>query len=330
MKKMLGLVGLWLALLLGGGGVAPGVAEAKEDSQGIKVERRTYPVKLSDGKTYQVVGYLYYQGSLKNRPVQVLVHGITYDHAYWDLPDIQGETYSYARFMARQQYAVLALDLPGYGESSRPNGDFLNLAESVSALHQVMVQLRAKAERNTFEKLIYVGHSNGALISTYAQALHRDAQAVVLTGWLNTFHELPVGEEVISPLLQQGPYVTVPAALRTGLFYDVAHANPAVIAYDNAYVADTTPRGQLMDLFTLLADPTPIPTQKLTVPVLVQLGENDAVAPAAFAAQEARAYPRSPFVFVDPIADIGHAFNGHTNRLRSWSMISFWLRLAVP
>ena len=144
----------------------------------------------------------------------------------------------------------------------------------------------------------------------------RLSQALVLTAWLNTFHELPVGEEVIAPLLQQGPYVTVPAALRTGLFYDVAHANPAVIAYDNASVADTTPRGQLLDLFAQLADPTPIPTEKLTVPVLVQLGENDVVAPAAFAAQEARAYPRAPSVFVDPIADIGHAFNGHTNRLR--------------
>jgi len=327
MKKMLGWMGLWMALLLGGGWASPGMAEAGEGR--ITVERHTYPVTLSNGKTYQVVGYLYYQGTLKHRPVQILVHGISYNHGYWDLPDINGETYSYARFMARQQYAVLALDLPGYGESSRPNGDFLNLAESVSALHQVAVRLRSQAERHTFETLVYVGHSNGALISTYAQALHHDAQAVVLTGWLNTFHELPVGDEVLGPLLAQGPYATVPAELRTGLFYDVAHADPAVIAYDNS-VADTTPRGQLIDLFSLLANPEPIPSENINVPVLVQLGEFDAVAPAAFARQEARAYPRSPFVFVDAIPDIGHAFNAHANRLRSWATISFWLRLVTP
>ena len=328
MKKMLGWMGMWMALLLGGGWASPGMAEAGEGSR-ITVERHTYPVTLSNGKTYQVVGYLYYQGTLKHRPVQILVHGISYNHGYWDLPDINGETYSYARFMARQQYAVLALDLPGYGESSRPNGDFLNLAESVSALHQVAVRLRSQAERHTFETLVYVGHSNGALISTYAQALHHDAQAVVLTGWLNTFHELPVGDEVLGPLLAQGPYATVPAELRTGLFYDVAHADPAVIAYDNS-VADTTPRGQLIDLFSLLANPEPIPSENINVPVLVQLGEFDAVAPAAFARQEARAYPRSPFVFVDAIPDIGHAFNAHANRLRSWATISFWLRLVTP
>jgi len=326
MKKTLCVMGMWLALLLGGGLAFSGVAEAS--GADVKVERRTYPVKLSDGKTYSVVGYLYYQGTLKHRPVQVLVHGISYDHGYWDLPDFNREEYSYARFMARQEYAVLALDLPGYGESARPNGDFLNLAESVSALHQVMVQLRARAERNTFETLVYVGHSNGALISTYAQALHRDAQAVVLTGWLNTLHTLPVGQDVVAPLLAQGPYVTLPSELRTGLFYDVPHANPAVIAHDNA-VADTTPRGQLIDLLTLLANPEPIPAEDITVPVMVQLGEFDALAPAAFAQQEARAYPRSPSVYVDAIPNIGHAFNGHANRLRSWAVIAFWLRLVT-
>ena len=328
MTKMIRWMSVWMALVVAGSWLLPDRAEAGEAlaSLGLQVERRTFPIRLSDGRTYNLVGYLYYQGSLKNKPVQILVHGITYNHEYWDLPRINREDYSYARFMAAQQYAVLALDLLGTGESDKPDGDFLDLAESASSLHQVAQRLKATAGRGTFERLYYVGHSNGSLTVTYAQALYRDARAVAFTGWLNTFHTLPVGEEVFGPLLQQGPYVRLPPELRAGFFYDAAHADPDVIAYDNAH-ADAVPRGQLSDLFTLLAHPQPIPTGQLTVPVLVQLGEFDAVAPAAYAAQEARAYPRSPFVYVDTLPDTGHSVNAHDYRMRSWLFISLWLRL---
>ncbi|WP_146210124.1 alpha/beta hydrolase [Vitiosangium sp. GDMCC 1.1324] len=334
MRKMLRLLGLWVALVLGAAVVVPGTAEAvpgaaeAKGSQGIKVERREFPVRLSDGRSYKVVGYLYYQGSLKHRPVQILVHGITYNHAYWDLPEIDGNAYSYARYMARQQYAVLALDLPGTGESDKPNGDFLNLAESASAVHQVAQRLRATAEKNTFETLVYVGHSNGALIATFAQALYHDAKAVVMTGWLNTRHEVPVDPAVLGALAQQGPYIQVPGDLRSALFYDVPHADPDVIAYDNQ-VADNVTRGQFLDLLTMLGSPELIPVQGITVPILVQLGENDLLASASYAQNEAQAYPRSPFVWVDKVPDIGHAVNGHYLRMRSWVMIDAWLRLVT-
>jgi pimeloyl-ACP methyl ester carboxylesterase len=313
---------LWAVLAL------PGTAVAKEP-QDVKVERREFPVRLSDGQTYTVVGYLYYQGSLKNRPVQILTHGITYTHAYWDLPPINGQAYSYARYMARQHYAVLALDLLGTGESDRPEGDFIGLEESASALHQVARQLKATAQKNTFETLIYVGHSNGALIANSAQARYKDAQAVVNTGWLNTFHTLPVGADVIQPLLDQGPYILIPGEMRTGLFYDTAHADPAVIAYDNAVLADTVTRGQFSDLLTYLAAPRSDPAKGITVPILVQLGDNDLVAPAANAAAEAQAYPRSPFVWVDTLPNTGHVVNAHYGRERSWSRIAAWLDLVT-
>lgn len=333
MKSTVRWMSMWMALVVAGLCLVPGRAAAVDAEAGaeslwggIKVERRTFPVRLSDGHVYNLVGYLYYQGTLKNKPVQILVHGITYNHNYWDLPQINRQDYSYARYMARQHFAVLALDLLGTGESDKPQGDFIDLSESASSLHQVVQRLKATAARHTFETIFYVGHSNGALTATYAQAYYRDAQALVLTGWLNTYHPLPVGEEVFGPLLEQGPYVQVPPELRTALFYDQTHSDPAVIAYDNAQ-ADLVPRGQLSDLLTLLQNPEPIPSEQIAVPVMVQLGEFDAVAPAAYAAQEAQAYPRSPFVFVDTLDDIGHAVNGHRNRPRSWVNIALWLHL---
>jgi len=314
----------WVALVVWAIFALPGTAGAV-GAEDVKVERLEFPVRLSDGQSYSVVGYLYYQGSLKNRPVQILSHGITYNHGYWDLPEIKGQEYSYARYMARQQYAVLALDLPGAGESERLDGDVLNLAESASALHQVAQQLKATAEKDTFETLYYVGHSNGALISTYAQALYGDAQAVVMTGWLNTAHEVPVSPELLLSFLQQGSYIRIPGELRAPLFYNPTNADPAVIAYDNER-ADTVTRGQFLDLLTVLAVPELIPTSAISVPVMVQLGENDLVASAAYARNEAKAYPNSPRVSVDTLVKTGHVFNGHFSRNEGWARIDAWLR----
>ncbi len=322
--------GVWGALVVGlvAGLFAPGVAVAQEELLAIKVERRVFPVTLSDGNTYEVVGYLYYQGSLENRPVQVLTHGITYTHAYWDMPRINGESYSYAEYMARRHYAVLALDMLGTGESSRPDGDFLTLQETVDSLHQVVQQLRATAVKNTFEQIVYVGHSNGALLSTFAQALFQDADALVLTGWMNSFRTLPVGPEVILPLLAN-PYVVLPPEMRAALFYDAANSDPDVPAYDNAAISDTVSRGQLLGMLGTINDPSLIPTSLLTGPVLVQLADHDPVAPAALAAQEAGFYPNAN-VQVQTLSNLGHVYNGHFTRHQSWEQIDAWIRASVP
>ncbi|WP_375771812.1 alpha/beta hydrolase [Archangium gephyra] len=325
MKKMIRSMGAWMALLLSLALPATALAEGSQD---VKVERREFPVRLANGQRYTVVGYLYYQGSLKNRPVQILTHGITYNHGYWDLPEIGGQDYSYARYMARQHYAVLALDLPGTGESDRLDGDALNLAESASALHQVAVHLRATAEKNTFKTLIYVGHSNGALINTFAQAQHGDAQAVVNTGWLNTQHAVPVDGSLLLSFLQQGPYIRFPGEMRSALFYDVAHSDPAVAAYDNE-VADSVTRGQYLDLLTMMTYPQLIPSGEIRVPVMVQLGDRDLLASASYAEAESQVYPRAPTVWVDTLENTGHVFNGHYGKERGWAAIDQWLRRVV-
>ncbi len=325
MKKSL-FIRSWLALVLGVALCVPVVAGASEErSRDVKVERWVFPVTLSDGSTWPLVGYLYYQGSPENRPVQILTHGITYTHEYWDVPSMGGQHYSYAEYMARRHYAVLALDMLGTGESGRPDGDMLNLEESASALHQVARQLRASGRRDTFQTLIYVGHSNGALISTVAQARYHGADALVNTGWLNAFHALPVAPEVILPLLAY-PYVSIPPELRGALFYDAANADPEAIAYDNAWLADTFTRGQFVDLLSVLEDPSGLPTEDIRVPVLVQLGDNDVLAPAAHAEAEAALYPGAPSTTVQTLANMGHAVNLHYGAREAWERVDAWLR----
>src|SRR6478609_8130972 len=74
------------------------------NAESVKVERVVFPVTLSNGFTYSVVGYLYHHGGNRHQTIQVLVHGGTYDHRYWDFPTINGRSYSYARYMAERNY----------------------------------------------------------------------------------------------------------------------------------------------------------------------------------------------------------------------------------
>ena len=108
----------------------------------VQVDQVFFPVQLSDGNTYQIAGYLYHQGPPANSVIQVAVHGATHFHLYWDNPPINGISYSYARYMARRGYTVLAIDQLGTGASSQPDGDFVNLDQTANALHQVLASLR--------------------------------------------------------------------------------------------------------------------------------------------------------------------------------------------
>ena len=289
----------------------------------IKLERVDFPVTLSDGNTYQIAGYLYYHGSFRNRTLQVLVHGATYNHLYWDVPAINGHDYSYARYMAEQKYAVLAIDQLGAGASSKPDGDFVTLTETTSALHQVLSQLRSSENPigYGFDRIVLVGHSFGSINAVYVQASYHDADALVTTGLGHVPHPLPIPPELIGALAQF-PYFPLPPEARAGLFYYAPEADPDVIAYDNANLADQLTRGQLFTtFFSIFQDPA----GQVTGPVLVQLGEHDALWPSTYAAGEAAYWTSAESVTVQSLANVGHDFNTHLDNQTGWRLIDEWI-----
>lgn len=298
------------------------------------------PVVLSDGRPYTVAGYLYLAPTLtRHRTLQLLVHGATYDHRYWDGPKINGIDYSYARAMARRGHVLFAIDQLGAGASSKPNGDFFGLEEAASALHQVARVMRLLAPGGC-DKLAYVGHSNGAITAIYAQATYGDAAGLVSTGWVHGFRPAPVDPN--DPALQAAlaqPYVDL-RPFRPGLFYYApgSASDPEVIAYDTANLASTMPRRQFLDLIGIQIDiasrgpggmTTLTKSQQVRVPVLVQAGDNDVIAPAfaALAPPTERAfYPASPDFELQLLANMGHAVNFHFARQPSWDGIDQWLQ----
>jgi len=310
-----------------GNEVVSGLNRPAEQDEGIKVQRVDFPVVLSDGNSYTIAGYLYYRGNFEDRTLQVVMHGGTYNHKYWDAPSITAHPYSYARFMAEQQYAVLALDQLGTGDSSKPDGDFVTLAETTSALHQVLVQLRGGSNPlgYAFAKIVLVGHSFGSLNAIYVQANHADADALVVTAYGHVPHPLPFTDELIAELAQY-PYFTLPPEVRAAVFYNGAAADQAVIDYDNSNLIDFLTRGQL---FTTFASVFQDPAGAVGGPVLVQLGEHDALWPASFASGEAAYWTSASSITVQSLPEVGHSFNLHLDNRTGWRQIDQWIAATV-
>ena len=292
----------------------------------VQVTRLVFPVTLSDGGTYSLVGYLYSQGSSRDRPLQVTLHGGNYNHAYWDIPTLGGQTYSYARYMAHQRFAVLALDLLGTGESDKPDADFLTFQQMGSALHQVLARLRGadSPAGHAFEKIALVGHSLGSALAAYVQGTYHAADALVSTGLVFVPYERPLDPALVMERARS-PYFKLPSEVRATLFHDARTTAPEVLAHDSAALDDIIPRGYVFSIFPFLHDASVTRVSQVTSPVLVQLGEHDALAPGALAQQEAAVWSSAARVTVQVLPDIGHSFNAHRTHLTGWSGITSWL-----
>lgn len=295
--------------------------------QDLNVTRHVFPIKLSDGRIYNLVGHLYSAQSRSGRTLQVAIHGASYNHSYWAVPAINGRDYSYVEFMARKGYPVLALDLLGTGESDQPDGDFLNLSETSASVHQVLSALRGAGSPidRRFERIVLVGHSNGTLTSTRTQGVYGSADGIVATGWVHMPHRIPIPESTLGALMAN-PYIRTNEALRRQLFYHEPQADAAVVRYDIDSLADQIARGQLTDLFRAsVEEPAQSRSRDVKVPILIQLGDYDVLAPSAMAAAEAQFFSRAAAVAVQTLSDTGHCFNTHLTNRQSWDGIAAWL-----
>jgi len=298
-----------------------------DDVNLLKVDRVDFSVTLSDGNTYTIAGFLYYKGSFRNRPLQVLVHGGSYNHKYWDAPTINGQSYSYARFMAEEGYALLAIDQLGTGDSSKPAGDFVTLNETTLSIHQVLAQMRSGSNPlgYAFQQIVLVGHSFGSINSIFVQGTYHDADALVVTALGHVPHELPIPPELIAELAKF-PYFPLPAEARSALFYFADAADADVIANDNLNLADLLTRGQLFTTFGAIFNPAADRVGAVTGPVLVQLGEHDALWPSLYAGGEAAFWTNASSVTVESLPSVGHAFNTHLDNKTGWKSINRWIR----
>jgi pimeloyl-ACP methyl ester carboxylesterase len=315
------------------------------------------PVAVTDAGPADVTlfGQLCHRGPVWPQTVQLLVHGATYNHLYWDFP-YQNSYYSYVRAATRAGYATFNVDRLGAGQSSHPPGRQLSMAESSTSLHRVLSMLRAgggEVGGHPFRHVIWVGHSFGSIYAWLEISRYHDVDAAVLTGLLHKFSPSYGAlaatynyTAALDPLFAELPGVdwsqyltTVPGTLGQ-LFYYLPTADPNVIATDEAN-KDTIGLIEDSQSFAVYAlPPDQAPSREITVPVLLVVGQQDAVfctpdavdcsSADAVARFEAPYYSAQAHRRVVVIPSTGHDLNLHTTAPASYLVEQVWALAHVP
>jgi pimeloyl-ACP methyl ester carboxylesterase len=219
------------------------------------------------------------------RTIQLLVHGYSLSHAYWDFP-YQPERYSYTRFMAEAGYATFNVDRLGIGNSSKPLGGEVNLDTHVFTLHQVIAALRGGAMGGVaFDRVVAVGHSYGTATSETLAGVHPgDVDLLVATGWLHPispswlmmFRLQQVPAQIEERLRDRPPaYVTPAPGTSPASFYSAEQTDPAIGPISET-LRQTGTEGEWYTGLRLPGFPLdPLITKRVRIPILFVMGQND-------------------------------------------------------
>ncbi|MFG2007413.1 alpha/beta hydrolase [Spirillospora sp. NPDC048911] len=295
-------------------------------------------VRLADpGPADQTLwGRLCYPGGARPGTVQLLVHGSTYNHSYWDFPTGDGR-YSYVRAAVGAGHATFNVDRIGNGASSHPLSTRLGPEAGAVALHDAITALRSGSlDGHAFSRVAWVGHSLGSFHAWYEIPRYRDVDAAILTGSLHAIN--PEAGTIVHPAAQDPKfadsgldpgYVTTRPGTRD-FFYDPATSDPKVIA------ADETGK----DVGTLTGGP-PLPApMDIRVPVLLVSGRRDrgqcvnvtqydCADPASVARWESQYYPPEARLTVTMIPGTGHDLALSTTAPVTDAIMLGWLRSSL-
>lgn len=135
--------------------------------------------------------YCYPTHGDKSSVVQVLTHGIGFDHEYWNLEGPDSE-YNYIKTATDAGYSTLSYDRIGSGKSTitdpythqQIGAEVAVLATLTTLLREGKLSKLAKTHIPTPSKVAHIGHSYGSSISeTLVGAAPSLSDCVVLTGW---------------------------------------------------------------------------------------------------------------------------------------------------
>ena len=299
-------------------------------------------------KDHQIYGRLCLPPGQPPKVLQVLVHGSTYDHAYWDFPGFAGR-YSYTRFQNKAGYATLAIDQLGVGRSSHPPGDLVSLRAMATALHDVVTAARTGTLDVQFDSVVLVGHSYGSFTSWLEAGTYQDVDGVLATGASHSIgpvaaeefysHSRPAQLDPVTapnvPARDVG-YLSIPGV--RPLFYHLPNADPEVIERDEATRSEF-PAGGFSDTELYLAA-----TRNIKVPVLEVNGRLDAVfcaqggggsstdcaTDATLHDSESPSFSPDAQLETTVVPNAGHSLNLHYNASVFFDRSLRWFQLHFP
>ncbi|KAH9215485.1 hypothetical protein DL95DRAFT_461122 [Leptodontidium sp. 2 PMI_412] len=232
----------------------------------------------------------------KQKTLQILVHGITYDRNYWsgDGPpgsSYHGDQYSWIEFASKLGYPTLSIDRLGNGLSDHPDPvNIVQIPAQIETIHELILKARAgtlpgPATPRAFNKIVYVGHSLGSSLGNGLNVKYpEDSDATILTGFSNTLNG-PFFSNSLAPTIV--PAATVNPAEWGNLdpnylalnnstifqqsFYYPGGYDPALLTLDYS-LSGTVTLGELTS-----ALPGPTVALRYQGPVFVVTGQHDAI-----------------------------------------------------
>jgi pimeloyl-ACP methyl ester carboxylesterase len=303
------------------------------------------PVSPAQGSPHSwTVTVQYCRPFVWTREVDVLTHGATYTHTYWDWQQ-QPATYSYVGKTLADGRATLAYDRIGNGGSGNSNGTRplsteITMASDAWVLHQLIRGLWFLG----YWHINSISHSYGSGVAL-AEATtdyndHIKVNAVVLTGYLHrpsnpavTAGNYPANQDpmFVAAGLDNG-YLTSRPGVR-GTSFHAPTSDPLVVAYDDAH-KDVVSLTGLLGFLGARGVPAGANISNLvTVPVLVVNGQQDAIfcyQPLVFdcadeAVVNANEAPFYGNVEVHTIPGSGHDLTLHPSASDSYAIISHWI-----
>ena len=332
----------------------PGIVIAPGSNLGIELGKEV-------GQQYVVVKLCLPTGRPVPHTVQLLVHGITYDHRYWNIADPadpNGNRYSWEYAATQAGYATAAIDRLGNGDSSHPLSTFVDIDSNATAVHDVITALRAGTvaapggQHIAFSKVAYVGHSYGSMVGWIEASRFHDVDALLLTG---VSHNI---REVFDPLVvETGMYPAILDPQFRGTLLDPGYVTPVPGRQDALFYApgtDVDPRiitrdaatKGTMSQFEIANYPLIFRTKRdIRVPVFVVDGSKDGLfchqtpldlgAPcqsaAALAANERPWFgPHVPSVDAYIVNGAGHDLDAFRSSQQTFAVSTTWLEAKVP
>ncbi|OKL41727.1 alpha/beta fold hydrolase [Pontibacter flavimaris] len=286
---------LYVALLLGGllslnaqcqspasrSGTAAAATTADPVFEGLKYKYPVRKVTLPDG---QIIAYVD-QG--KGPQTIILIHGLGSYLPAWNknIPELS------------QHYRIIALDLPGYGKSSKENAQ-VGMKAYADAVLALMDELK-------IEKAVLAGHSMGGQVAITAalQAPERVQQLILAApAGLETFTEQQkqLFKATVTPeSIAKTTPEQIAANIKVNFFQMPADAQfmveERVEMLNSAQFPDYS-QAVAQGVASMVDEPVHDKLPQLQVPTLILFGENDALIPNRYF---------NPTLTTKAVADIG-------------------------
>jgi pimeloyl-ACP methyl ester carboxylesterase len=274
---------------------------------------------LPDGLPYTVRGDLLLPGSGSPSGVTLYLHGAAGNHwRYGDVVDV----YDMPAQLADRGHASLVIDMLGYGQSDKPDGNAICTGSLADIAHQIVGQLRTGAYATdlgpplAFETVVIGGHSSGGWIAQLEAYSYRDVDGLVMLGAADQFTRPAFARELARPGIHvattcaRGGEVrpnytfTWPSrqAMAEDMFYNVDPAIPSAfkprMEPDPCGERPTAVGGVVLDQVLIAT---------IDIPVVVVIGDHDfALKPGGTAKIQCARYLQSPGCVAVILPKTGH------------------------